>query len=685
MNEVDAVKNHWAVLIGINFYGKPLKDEKPLKGCVRDVESIKQYLEAGSTPLNVCTFTASEPSDPNSRHPAEKPDSWPTFENVTSSLTKIIAEAKPGDFVYIHYSGHGTRTDATSSEYSNKNTGDLALVLFDDVHGSRYLLGLDLAYRLSEMVKKGLFVTLVLDCCFSGSVVRYSDPNGAGIRAIDYDPAVDAAYPQNLDTCPDYQVRSSTLRDAHMLPNWLVEPNGYTILTACGPYEKAYEVEFSGGKKNGALSYFLVRALTSLRKSGGEITHQSLYQHLLVRFHASWPQQNPMRYGNSSFPFFGKLRSGPDMAFVPVFRAKEDNRLCLGAGQAHGVYSGDEYAVYPLESSEDVSSNAEQPSIKVRVDTVRGLTSDLIGIDPASVISRVKTGWKARPLTCLSPRKVLVRLMGYVDNQSQWTEAAEQRRFLHLSPEDVEGQPCLFNVKCNESNEYEILDASYQRIIGLPTIRLDRNGALDYVVDLLEHLATFKYIEGIENRIPTASFEDSFRIHFSDGTGNNLGAAGLLDVKHEDQLSLTVQNFSGKPLYVALFNLGPSWQIASLTCEDGGGDYRVVPPKDDTRSHSGKTEIRWAMVVPESFRKQGHYQCEDVMKVFITSKPTSFAPLVLPKIPISVENFDRPVRGDHNQLSKFLSELATPFRGSEDGISDDEWVTRNFVIRTYYG
>ena len=97
MNEVDAVKNHWAVLIGINFYGKPLKDEKPLKGCVRDVESIKQYLEAGSTPLNVCTFTASEPSDPNSRHPAEKPDSWPTFENVTSSLTKIIAEAQPGD------------------------------------------------------------------------------------------------------------------------------------------------------------------------------------------------------------------------------------------------------------------------------------------------------------------------------------------------------------------------------------------------------------------------------------------------------------------------------------------------------------------------------------------------------------------------------------------------------------
>lgn len=154
--------------------------------------------------------------------------------------------------------------------------------------------------------------------------------------------------------------------------------------------------------------------------------------------------------------------------------------------------------------------------------------------------------------------------MADVGNPSQWITAAKQRRFLHLSTENVEGQPCLFNITRNERNEYEILDVSYQTIIGVPMIRLDRKGALDCAMDLLEHLATFKYIEGIENRIPTAVFEDSFRIHFSDGTGNDLGAAGLVDVNHEDELSLTVQNLSDKPLYVALFNLGPSWQVASL-------------------------------------------------------------------------------------------------------------------------
>jgi hypothetical protein len=680
-NQVDAaVASHWAVLIGINFYVNALN---PLKGCVRDVESIKLYLETGSTPVNVDIFRASAPSDPNSNRPVEEPDSWPTFENVTSRLKKITAEAKPGDFVYIHYSGHGTQVEASSSEYSNSNTGDLALVLYDDVHGCRYLRGLELAYLLNEMVKKGLFVTLVLDCCFSGSVVRLGDPYGDVIRCVDYDYAIDAAYPQYLGRSPSHQVGFSTLRDVRILPTWLVDPSGYTILTACGPHEIARELTFEG-ERSGALSHFLLRALTSLRKSGAEITHQSLYQYLCVRFHASWPQQSPMRYGNKNFSFFGKLMSKPDIAFISVFRTQKDNRLCLEAGHAHGVYKDDEYAIYPLDSPEDVFNNAKQASVEVRVDAVRGLTSDLVGINSVSATSQVKTGWKAKPLTHLPPRKVLVRHMDYGDNQSQWVAAARQRRFLHLSTEDVESQPCLFNVKRNELNEYEILDGSYQKITSLPTIPLDRKGALDSVLDLLEHLAAFKYIEGIENRIPTTSFEDSFKIRLSDGTGSDLEVAGLLDVKHNDELNFTIQNTNDKPLYLHIYNLGPSWQINGLIPNDGGGDYKVVLPKNNMNGHTGEKKITLQMTVPEPFRDRGEHVCEDIVKFFITSRPSSFAALVLPKILISGKDLDGPLRGNHNKLSEFLSELATPFRGTEDGILDEEWITRNFVIRTHY-
>ena len=76
---------------------------------------------------------------------------------MNSGVEKITPLAKPGDFVYIHYSGNGTRMKL-SSEYSNKATGDLALDLLEGTNGNHihYLRGLELAYLLKSMVTKGL-------------------------------------------------------------------------------------------------------------------------------------------------------------------------------------------------------------------------------------------------------------------------------------------------------------------------------------------------------------------------------------------------------------------------------------------------------------------------------------------------------------------------------------------------
>lgn len=675
MSEVGAMTDHWAILIGISFY-----KERPLKGCVRDVELLKDYLEKGSTPVRIVTLTATAPENSDSCHPTEKPDSWPTYDNVASCLEKTAAQAKPGDFVYIHYSGHGTQTEGTS-EYSNsnQNTGDLALVLFDLAKGSRYLPGQKLASMLNNMVKKGLLVTLVLDCCFSGSVVRHHSLYDAGIRTIRYDAAIDAAYPWEPDNYPSNQVGSS-LRDACIVPKWLIDPDGYSILSACAPHEEAHELTLAGGKnKHGALSFFLAYALHSLRKSGTEITLLSLYRHLCIQFHVHWPKQTPMHYGNIDLSFFGKLRSGLDTTFIPVFRTNGDARLKLAAGQAHGVCQGDEFAVYPFNSSEGVEIKTRNDSLKVMVDTARGLTSDLVGIEPLSKIDMIKTGWKARPLTFLSSWKVPIRLMATVGDQAQWISATKQRRFVALATEDVGSQLCLFNITLNERNEYEILNGCYQKITSLPAIPSDRNGSLNHVIDILEHLATFKYFEGIDNRVPKMSFEHSFKLHLGNEGRRDLGEEGIIDVKHEDVLCLTVENLGEKPLYVAIFNLGPEWQIDSLLSQQGGGGFSVVPSKDE--SYCGKEEIKWRMSVPESLRSKGVYHCEDVLKVFITSKPSSFAPMLLPKVSISGGHFDRLVRGDCDRVSSFLARLSAPLRG-EDEIVGEEWAARNFLIRT---
>lgn len=111
-----------------------------------------------------------------------------------------------------------------------------------------------------------------------------------------------------------------------------------------------------------------------------------------------------------------------------------------------------------------------------------------------------------------------------------------------------------------------------------------------------------------------------------------------------------------------------------MVSDDGGGDYVVIPAK---RDQIEPTEKEWQMKVPESFEEEGLKQCKDVIKVVFTSRPTSFAPLVLSRIPVSAPDINRST-GHLNQLS------VTPVRGAGDGILDGEWAAWNFKIRTHY-
>ncbi|GAB1317124.1 hypothetical protein MFIFM68171_07334 [Madurella fahalii] len=573
---------HWAILIGIDYY----VGDRCLQGSVRDVETVKQYLEAGPIPVDIAILTAITPSDPSSHRLTEELVLWPTYDNITTQLKRVLEKAKRGDFVYIHYSGHGTRR---KDERSTHPAGNLAFVLFEDnEHGSRYLMGKVLASCLRKMVEQGLLVTLVLDCCHSGSVLYAGRAQDADIRAIDYNPAVDAASPPDLGPFGS----DSTLRDAQIPPGqWLINPDGYTILAACGLYER-------------------------------------------------------------NFSFFGKLNIAPGTAFTPVYRA-EDGCLCLSVGEAHGVHKGDEYVVYPF-------------------DTPEGVASHLVGVEVgSSVVKQIEAGWKAKPVTHLSPRKTSVRLTASASSQLQWTEAVKKQPFLHLCTEDEDTKPCIFNVTLNEHKEYEILDGSLERIISLPAISLDTPRASDRVMDVLQHLATFKFFEGVENRTPNASFEGSFSLLPTDSAG----ASGVFDIRHGNEWGFMVENFGDRPLYLAIFNFKPSWQITNLVSEAGGGDCIIVQPKGE--DGTSKEEIRLKMHVPEPLRSRGEKRCEDIVKVFITSKQTSFPSMVLPKLS---EAPNRVARGGDDQLLKFLLELTTPFRDQDH--TQEEWASWNFIICT---
>lgn len=664
------VTTHYAVLIGINAY-----PESPMKGCVSDVQEIGAYLEKLPNPLHIQKFTASPVEDSSPSHLAESSELWPTYDNVTAALTRITSTAKPGDLVYIHYSGHGTTMEPPSKS-SMSSTEDLALVLLEvtDMVETRYLRGLELAHLLMGMVEKKLTVTLVLDCCFSGSVVR----KGSVVRYLCYDPRVDAKYPYN----PSQSLRTeiagqSSYRAASMRPNWLVDPDGYTILTACGPTERAQEIELDqNGQKHGALSYFLLRTFAKIGGVGGKQQH--IYHHLCARFRETRNQrkyeQNPMLYGNKSLCFFGHANSESHSASIPIIK-KLDGGIQLEAGRAHGICDGDRFAIHNLASAIDNFNSSPAPVI-CTVIHIGALSSSMEMVGTPS--PHIQTGWIATPLTRFALRRYPVRLE-LVLPSGEWTAALRERDSLNVH--DSDGCPFSFYVATDDSG-YEIRNEMNQRLVHIPTAMQYEEGTARRVLDVVEHLARFKLVKYLTNTTLAEldhPFRDLFTVQLAKPSGE-LFYPGCLQkgwfhpacshpecavvVEDGDTLELVVENKAkegGDALHVHLYSMGHSWEIENIL----RANHEIIPPRGVSKRTSREWRKKLKMTISSGESKGSQLHCEDTIKLFLTAKSTSFSSLELPELFM-------PIKKTQHVKS----------RRESDSSPSEDWAALNFRIRT---
>ena len=602
---------YWALLIGINFYRDPYEH---LEGCVHDVEKVKVYLENCLFSIQIKTFTATVPVDPTSRYPSEGRSSWPTRLNITSALQEITDAAKEGDSVYIHYSGHGTLT-SPETPYSHHDTGDLSFVLFDEFVGRYHFRGSDFARRVNEMVKKGLLVNIVLDCCWSAGVVRKGDLENTRVRATRHAHNIDTPASPSLSANADMQT-NRIHRNSSIVPTWLINPDGYTILTACGVDERAIELRTQNGQMAGALTHFMLLALVSLQRSCTEISQQSLYSYLLVQFQLHRPTQNPNLYGNSRRSFFGKLLA-MDTVFVSVIW--RDHQLFLEAGEAQGVCKDDEYTLSTFESPEVGPNRATDGSIKVFVEAVGSLTSVLM---PTPDEGKVDSGWKAELVTPFSSKKMTIRFAPEIVNGEHWLGVVEKaNRGFQIHADDNHPRPWSYTVDINGSGHYEILDQEGQALPWLPTLSKDERDSTEAVMGILNHISKFKSIESIENRVSDASFKQHFKVSMEGPDQPIQESTGVLNVKDQQKVKLVIQNYGSSVLYAYVYNLNSSWGITNVF---PGASHWSILPKNDAKKFPGRKGGKFAMSVPDHFKKANYLRCRDVFKVFITSRPIPF-------------------------------------------------------------
>jgi hypothetical protein len=169
-------RENYALLIGANKYPS-LEERWWLKGPSNDVELVATYLTTEApVPFpsgNVMLLSDGVPGG-----------TAPTLAAIREAFADLTAKVEPGDFVYLHFSGHGTQAPAKdpSTELDgldelflpvdigpwSKQVGEVQNALVDDEIGA----------LIDGLRSKGANVWAVFDSCNSGTVTR-------GVDAVD--------------------------------------------------------------------------------------------------------------------------------------------------------------------------------------------------------------------------------------------------------------------------------------------------------------------------------------------------------------------------------------------------------------------------------------------------------------------------------------------------------------------
>lgn len=664
----------YAILIGINAYR-----DRPLRGCVNDVLDMKTILDKQLQAIDVTIFTATiNSSDVDQFGIVEDEKSWPTFLNVTRAIRQLKEKARAGDSVYIHYSGHGTCNapdEDPNVDETNRYTGDLALALLDenDVGQVKLWPGSRLAGSINAMVSNGVTVTVVLDCCFSAAVYRHKDE--PEVRYFPHN--AKAGWKTGIEDDDEIKAIESEMRLVSMEPSWLVHPKGYSILAACGPHENAAEIK-DRGEVYGKLSFFLCDLV---KWYGLQRKQTRIYNHVRAKFweHTGRYQQVPVLYGNKGQNFFGRPpqravlghtkseTTETEVTVIPVVKSGHAGLQML-AGKAHGIDDEDEVVLYPSH----VSDHSVSPII-VKVGKADAVTSilDLRNVESADIDS---VSWVAEPKTRKSLYKFPVYLDPTLEHMDEWRASLSQVSIKEYDPNG--GDPFHFHVRLRhdidqDAGRYEILDASGQQFANMPP--LDGHTEIKHVVAILKHLVKYQMVRELKNCdvLEQAVFQKDFDVFLTTRSGEKYQPGKLLHLREPTHKSYTfeihVKNNSTRDLYVYFYALGPLWEVGHIH----HATLEVVPPPSVIKEKHGMVfdptfSRKLRTVAPEALRDAGIRECDDIVKVFVTSRPTSFDLLELPVVGL--------LRNDKSTT-----------RSSQDAKKEPEqWAAFNFPIRTVF-
>lgn len=561
--------NRWALLIGVNKYSK-LGSRYQLKGCVNDVELMAGILENNfNFPANQITLLRDENA---------------TRDGILQALDRLLENVMEDNIVLVHYSGHGSQV--RDPEGDEPDGYDETIMPHDSgrhPHPNKDIRDDEIYNWLLRLTEKTSFVTLIFDCCHSGSITR--DAFGELERWVEPD---DRPLEELNLTPVTSEIARGASRDLGP-SGWLPLGKRYVLIAGCRDEESSYEHSVKQGVhriSHGALTYFLSQELNQV--SSGT-TYRDVFERVSAQVTAAKPRQHPQMEGARDRELFG-VREIEPMRFYPVSKRKE-NQLTLTGGAAHGLTIGSEWEIYP-PGTKLVSDEARIGQVEIT--EVRAVTSDA-QIKDEKEEEPIRESARAVESAHFYGEMILsVEIQapeGYQTEVDDFISAIEESYLLKLVKDAQEAEVKAYLLapreKVSEDDNVPQLgpldEATWAVIedgrLAMPPHPVTEVGVVTIIRNNLEKLIRYRQAIALRNPNPDGLLMD--KVDFSilqqaqDETWKEINTDVSTDqilLKEGERIALRITNKHNKPIYVSVLDFGITGAISLLHPIEGANE-----------------------------------------------------------------------------------------------------------------
>ncbi len=345
-------RENYAILIGANQY-QNLDERWWLKGPANDVALVATYLTTAA-PVPFKTEHVTVLTD-------GRDDVQPaTLDAIRAAFADLTAEVQPGDFVYLHFSGHGTQAPAADPTSELDGLDELFLPVdigtWSDGVGAveNALVDDEIGTMIDGLRAKGANVWAVFDSCHSGTATRAVDGGDEEVRIRQLDPSVLGIAPEAVESVTTRSIEDP--RAPAEAPFDVGEGDGsFVAFFAAQTNEVTPEKNLPKGKPDrkpqGVFTYTLMETLAEYPGA----TYAQIGQEVLRKYSVkNLARSTPLFEGDLDTVVF----AGEGGGRVAQWQATvtDDGTFAIPAGSLHGLSDGAVLAV--MASAADTNADA---------------------------------------------------------------------------------------------------------------------------------------------------------------------------------------------------------------------------------------------------------------------------------------------------------------------------------------